>query len=223
MQPQKFRDLYVQKNNDLKVTTFEGVAGFSVVRNYPENTKFFKDGNLMFIRIFLKEKYVCGGIEMVSGGGHKDDRYYLIDASFYKNKITGFSFNEDENIIFDSTTSRMHNGKSKKQLSLNEFIDILVKNHLQDKLFFKRKINFIVHLFLRFIFWLVNQKYDDIKIFYNNTNPQIQNQNINKRSSEPFFKYFSISKNILFLLSILITFLLFFLGNLTKSVYFMVL
>lgn len=224
MQPQEFRDLYIEQKQDLGVTTFQDVAGFSVVKEYPENTKFFKDGNLMFIRVYLRDGFVCGGIEMVDGKGHDNGIYYLVDVNKYKNKVTGFSFFEEEDIIFDPIAKKVHIGKQKRNLSLNEFIDVLVKNHLQDKLFFKRKINFLAQVLVMFVFWLSDQKYDDVRIFVNIDNSQLQNQNKIKKDAEPFFKYFYISKNILFTLSTFVILLLFFFQhyNIIKSKLFVV-
>lgn len=208
--PDEFRNLYKDQRDDLSVTTFKDVPGFSIVRNYPQGTEFFNDGNLIFIRIFLDGNNVCGGVEMVSGDGHKQGRYFLVGDEKYKKKVTGFAFYKEEELIFDLENKKIYNKEKRKSFSVNEFIDILVKNHLSDKLFFRRKISFIVRKFLVLIFWLSDRKYD-IKEFFQDNISKSQIQIPVEKNKDPFFKYFKISKNILFLITMIVFAVLLFL------------
>ncbi|MDI6883492.1 MAG: hypothetical protein QMC93_03505 [Patescibacteria group bacterium] len=100
-----------------------------------------------------------------------------------------------------------------KKLSLNDFVDSLVKNHLSDRLFWIRKKNYLKKIILSVIFFLTDEKYNWIE-YYHRSN-KLQEDKINDReekepkiSSEPFFKYFKIHNNALFVLFVILFFVL---------------
>jgi hypothetical protein len=205
---EEFKDLYIQQPSDDDVVAFQDGVGFSIAKRYAEGTEYSKYGNLMFIRIYLKKEFVCGGIEMVIRDSDNSDRYFLVDASKYKKRVTGFLFSEEEGLIFNAESKKItYKGRV---FSVNELIDILVKNHLKDKLFIKRKINYLIRSLLRFVFWLSGREYDEVKISLHSYDSGLNNQTGIESKTEPFFKYFYISKNILFTLSVLIVLILFF-------------
>lgn len=214
---EEFKALYAKQKRDLEVTSFaDDVVGFSLVRKYMENTEFFVDRNLMFIRIFLEGEFVCGGVEMVSSKNHKDGRYFLIDTNKYKRKVTGFLFGREEDIVFDLESKKIYSKKEKRSVSINEFIDILVKNHLSDKLSFKRKISVVVRMILIFIFWISDRKYD-IMDFFQSDISRSQTQKPAEKMIDPFFKYFKVSRNILLVLTVVIFLALLFLQHHMQS------
>jgi hypothetical protein len=215
----EFKKLYKKTSKDEKVVEISDATGFSIIRNYDEDTEYFKDNNKMLIRLYIRDGFINGGIDMVTDKKDEFGGYLIIDKKKYKNKFTNFHFGKEENIVFDDRDNKVkikRKGKEYK-FSVNEFVDLLVKNHLSDRLFWIRKKNYLKRLLLKFIFFLMDSGYsfldyhDEIhRILYDN---RVDNKRDLKKSEiptikEPFFNYFRIYKNLLFISSILLLSLL---------------
>lgn len=222
MNTQDFTNLYTKKDSiDEKITSFTGEIGFSLVRKYSKGTQYENDGKKMFIKIALLEQGLFYSVNMTTEENSEGlVSYILTDGKEYKKKTTNFtSDKEDNEFIFDENSKKIIHTKSKKEFSINEFVDILVLNHLSDRLFWKRKLNYLASKTLKIIFWLVRYEYDHLKtsmdLYHFRQGDKIFPEKENE--GDPFFKYFAISKNILFLLFILLFPLAFFFGHLWLS------
>ncbi|MCA9351318.1 hypothetical protein KC929_00890 [Patescibacteria group bacterium] len=208
MDSKKINELYKKQESDLKVTPFEGEVGFSLVRNYPLESLYAKDDKKVFIKIALLEGGLFYSVHMVEPSKRKGSfEYNIVDGYSYKKKVTNFvSDIKDNEFSFDKTKKKVIHSKSKKEFSLNEFIEILYKNHLSDRLFWKRQKNFLVKWILISIFWLLDKHYNYVEVSINEykfKNGELKFSNESKKI-EPFFKYFEISRNLLFLLLLLV-------------------
>lgn len=195
--------LYTKSDLDEEITPYNKEVGFSLVRNYPENTLFNRDGMKMFIKIALLESGLFWSISMVKPEFENEQKSYLIyEGDKYKNqaKFTNFWSDNKEPFYFDSNVNKIVYQPSNKTFTLNEFIDLLVKNHLRDRLYLKRKINSFVNLSLKALFWLSDKHYDKVNTSIDKYHFSRNNQPVTEESKniEPFFKYFFISRNLIF-------------------------
>lgn len=216
MTSEEFVKLYKTSTSLEEVITplKEGV-GFTLVREYESDCIYSKENKKMFILLYLSDCNIGGGIDMVSADEDNLDKYKVVTDK----KITNFRFGKEEELFFDKKTSQIYYTPKGKYFSINELVDILVANHLSDKLFWKRQKNILCNRILRFLFWLSDKHYEMIQVMLERYHPNPENKIAKKddKNIEPFFKYFYISKNILFLflfvafpLSILIPFFWFF-------------
>lgn len=197
-----FANLYVKQSEDEKITPYEDGIGFSIVRNYAPNTKYYKDGMKMFFHLRLKnDNSVAGSLDMVKEDKEYGGKYTIIMDDDYKKGTTGIDyFGNDDGFLFQSETKKIFYASENKNFTINEFVDLLVKNHLSDRLFWKRKNDYAISVFLKYFFWLSDKNYDRIQVMLDRHRPE-QEKKYNKgdeKNIEPFFKYFYISKNILF-------------------------
>lgn len=201
MNSQEFANLYTHQNSDEAITPFQNEVGFSLIRSYPTNTPYYKDGKRMFIKIGALNRGFFYGVDMTNPQKRNDViDYVLTDGEEYKKKVTNF-ISEGEEFSFDNKANKVVHNPTNKSFTINEFVEILVSNHLSDRLFWKRKINGIANLVLKFIFWLSDKHYDRVKTaidkFHFNQKQTYSEEKIN--NVDPFFKYFLISRNTLFI------------------------
>lgn len=201
---------YEKENLDEKVTPYQDACGFSLVRAYSPGTPYSRDGMKMFIKIAIEGTHISYSVDMTKPKEEDGETSYIIsDGEDYKNKVTNyFSINrsngqdDEEEFTFSEELMKVIHIKTKKEFSLNQFVVILTKNHLSDMMFWKRKLNHIANLLLMFIFWLVDRQYEKTKTaldIYHFKRNEIKTTDT-QPNIEPFFKYFFISKNILFLI-----------------------
>src|SRR3989344_4967388 len=220
MNGEEFAKLYTRQSSDESVTPFQNELGFSLIRFYPKGTLYYKDGKRMFIKIAALDRGFFYGVDMTKPQKRGETTDHVItDGEEYKKKVTNF-FSDGSEFAFDTATQRVIHQPSSKSFTMNEFVEILVANHLSDRLFFKRIFNELANGVLKFLFWLSDARYERIQTaidkyhYGKGENPPPKDK---KKNIEPFFKYFYISKNILFAI-LLITFpSAVFLGHLWKA------
>jgi hypothetical protein len=211
MTKEDFLKLYTKKDNDDSITPFSNEIGFSLIRNYPKNTPYHKDGKKMFLKIALLQGKLFYAVDMTKPEQREGEQisYVISQGEEYKKKTTNFFSDNQEPFIFDETQKRIIFEPKNKKFTVDEFVDILVLNHLSDRLFFKRILNSISDFVLKLLFWLSDKHYEKIRVaidkyHFNRDNKPIKES---EKNVEPFFKYFYISKNTIFAL-LLLTFLL---------------
>jgi len=208
----EFKELYQKRADDEKVTEISNAVGITIVRRYNKNREYFKDGKKMFIKLYLEDALFVGGVNMVE---EKRGTYTIFNERKYKKKFTNFFFGPEDKVQFNTKNNKILTKKGNKNIEfcLNDFIDILVKNHLSDRLFFRRKINKIKIYFLKILFWFMDSKYNWIDYYHkiqkreqtiDKTNSK-ENLNLDKLSIDPFFNYFRIYRKILFSFIITVT------------------
>lgn len=215
----EFRRLYQQMPQDEKIAEIVDGVGITIVRNYDKDTEYFKDKKKMFIRLGLRDNFLIGGIDMVEES--KDGLYTIIhENKQYRKRFTNFFFGPEEKITLISKDNKTLVKVQNKEISLNEFIDRLIKkNHLRDRLFWARKRNFLKEIFLKILFFLSDDKYDFVEYYHkigqlekNKIHYQEKDQKQElKIKEEPFFKYLKIYKNTLFVFCVISFFGLLFL------------
>lgn len=200
MNSEEFSKLYTKSNSDESLIQFKDDLGFTLIRKYHKDSEYFRDNKRIFIRLYLVGNDVNGGVEMVEAEEEGASSYRIVTDNKYKGKITNFRFSGDQEIIFDSEKKEIFYQPKKLYFTLNQFIEMLVKNHLSDRVFFRRNFNNIINFFLKFIFWLSNKHYDRVEVMLEIYHPTQKNEHDkeDEKIIEPFFKYFYISKNILF-------------------------
>jgi hypothetical protein len=169
----------------------------------------------MFIRVALLEKGLFYSVNMTTVEMEGGKTEYIIRYDDTSIKYTNFfSDSSEPEFIFDQLSQKIKHIKKNKEFTLNQFIDLLEKNHLSDCLFWKRKANWFVDFVLKILFWLGDKSYDKVRTsldryhFKENGKPIPESE----KTIEPFFKYFYISKNFIFLL-LLVTFSVIILTN----------
>lgn len=200
MNSDEFVKLYTKIDSDESITSFKDDVGFTLIRKYKEGSEYSKDDKRIFIRLYLVGDIVNGATEMVDADKEGAGGYRIVTEGKYKKKVTNFRFGGEENVMFDTSRKKIFYKPKKLYFTLNEFIEILVNNHLSDRVFFRRNLNNLVNFFLRLIFWLSNKHYDRIKVMLEIYHPSQRDEHDkgDENNIEPFFKYFYISKNILF-------------------------
>lgn len=201
MNGEEFKNLYSMQGSDESITPFTNEVGFSLIRKYPEGSAYFKDRRRMFIKVAVLSRGFSYGVDMTKPDKRGEATEYVItDGDEYKKKITNFISDEGE-FSFDDATQEVVHQPTGKRFTMNEFVEILVANHLSDRLFFKRIWNELANRVLKSLFWLSDAHYEQVqtmidKYHYDKgENPPPKDE---KKNIEPFFKYFYISKNILF-------------------------
>lgn len=201
MTAEEFTNLYSRQRSDESIPPFQNEIGFSLIRFYPEGTPYCKDGRRMFIKIAPLDRGFFYGVDMTKPQKRGETTEYVItDGEEYKKKVTNF-FSDSSEFVFDNTAKKVIHQPSGKDFTMNEFVEILEANHLSDRLFFKRIRNEFANRTLKFLFWLSDAHYERIQTvidkydYGRGENPPPKDE---KKNIEPFFKYFYISKNILF-------------------------
>ena len=220
MNAQEFTNLYTRQESDETVTPFQNEIGFSLIRFYPEDTPYQRDGRRMFIKIAALNRGFFYGVDMTKPKQRDQATEYVIsDGEEYKKKVTNFMSDGSE-FSFDENSKKIVHQPTGKSFSMNEFVAILIANHLSDRLFFKRIWNEVANIILKLLFWLSDAHYERVQTAidkYHYGKGETPPPKDDKKNIEPFFKYFFISKNILFAV-LLITFpSAIFLGHLWRS------
>ena len=112
-------------------------------------------------------------------------------------KPSNFSFREQEDVVFDTAAERVI--FQKKKYSIDEFINLLERNHARDMFFYSRIANLFKLVFLHVLFFLVDKKYKRFDYFWEEgkTSVQTREQKTSIEGADPFFHYFNIYKNLL--------------------------
>lgn len=199
---QEFTNLYEKQKHDEVLTPFGNEIGFSLVRFYPKDSVSEDENLRMFIKVAILDRGLFYSVDMTKPDieGEKIS-YVIVFDSQYNKKITSFvSDVDDKEFVFDSIKKKIIHNKTKKEFTLNEFIDVLVKNHLSDRLFWKRKFNSLSNSVLKILFWLSDKHYEKVQVSIDKYHFSKENKSIieEEKSFEPFFKYFYISKNLIF-------------------------
>ena len=200
MNGEEFAKLYTRKDSDETITPFQNEMGFSLIRFYPKDTQYYKDGRRMFIKIANLDRGFFYGVDMTKPQKRDETVDYVItDGQEYKKKVTNF-FSDGSEFTFDSLSKKIVHQPTGKNFTMNEFVEILATNHLSDRLFWKRKTNAIANSVLKFIFWLSDKHYDRVKTatdkFHFNQKQTYSEEKV--KDVDPFFKYFLIYRNTLF-------------------------
>lgn len=202
MNKEDFLKLYTKKESDDSITPFSNEIGFSLIRNYPKNTLYHKDGKKIFLKIALLQGKLFYAVDMTKPEQREGESisYIITDGQEYHKKTTNFFSDNQEPFIFDENEKNIIFKPKNKKFTLNEFVDILVLNHLSDRLFFKRILNFISSLILKILFWLSDKHYDRVKTAIDQYHFKQKEYSTEEKinSVDPFFKYFLISRNTLF-------------------------
>jgi hypothetical protein len=208
MNGEEFAKLYTHQDSDETITPFQNEVGFSLIRFYPKDTPYYKDGRRMFIKIASLDRGFFYGVDMTKPEKReKTTDYVITDGEEYKKKVTNF-FSDGSEFVFDNATKKVIHQPSSKSFTMNEFVEILAANHLLDRLFFKRIWNELANRVLKFLFWLSDAHYERVQTAidkYHYGKGEAPPPKDEKKNIEPFFKYFYISKNILFAI-LLVTF-----------------
>ena len=161
----------------------------------------------MSIKVALLERGFSFGVEMTKPEKRGEDISYIISSGeVYKKKVTTFASELDsDEFTFDSTKKKVKHNKTNQYFTLNEFVAILVENHLSDRLFWKRQVNRLADLAIKMVFWLSDKHYERAQVIVDRFHFKQGKKQVVKddKSIEPFFKYFRISKNLF--LSVLVT------------------
>lgn len=207
MNTQDFTNLYTKQSYDESLTTFPNEAGFSLVRLYPVGTPYYKDGKRMFLKIAALKRGFFYGVDMTKPEKRGETTDYIIvtDSNEHRNKVTNF-FSDGGEFDFDEASKKVVHLKTKKTFTLNEFADILEANHLSDRLFWKRLLNLLADYSLRVIFLLSDKHYEKIKVSIDKYHFSHDNKPIpaDEKNFEPFFKYFYISRNLIFTILLMV-------------------
>lgn len=199
MNAQDFISFYTKQKSDETITSFQNEAGFSLIRLYPEGTPYHKDGRRMFMKIAALERGFFYGVDMTKPEKRGETTDYVItDGEEYKRRVTNF-FSDGGEFSFDATNKKIIHQPTKKHLTLNEFVDVLEANHLSDRLFLKRKLNATINVVLKTLFWLSDKHYEMGRVLADKYSSHDKKPTPEEQKNiEPFFKYFYISKNLIF-------------------------
>lgn len=199
---QSFTNLYQKNSNDEVVTPFVGDIGFSIVRKYPDHTPYHKDGMRMFIKLGLLKRGFFYSVDMTLPQREKGDEnitYSIEDGDKYKPKVTNF-YSDTDPFEFNEIKNKVIHKPSGKEFTVSAFIEVLAKNHLSDRLYYKRIKNRATEILLKFIFWSDNREFERITIMLDKYHADNKEKLDSETNPDPFFKYFNIKKNILFVI-----------------------
>jgi hypothetical protein len=205
-----FFELYVKQDRDVHVYELKNALGIQLIRRY-ESHEHRLNKQLMFIRLSVEGDKplspIIGGVDMVAAesmdGGwviqHDDGRVYR--------RPTNFFFNDAENVYFDRSKRKFIFQKT--EYSLNEFVDLLEKNHMRDMFFFSRLKGSLYSLFLFIVFFLADQKYNRLNVLIPGKSQVDNISSVPISDADPVFHYFKIYKNFLGIVSLILLPILF--------------
>lgn len=215
MTSNEFVKLYAKSELDELVTPFTNGIGFSLVRKYKQGSEYYEDDKRLFIKLLLSDdNLVNGSVNMVDSDKEKTGSYRIATDNKYKKRVTNFHFGNEEKIFLND--GKVLYKSRELSFTINDFVEIMVNNHLSDRVFWRRKLNYLIDIFLKLIFWLSDKHYEkiDAMMEIHSIRRKDEHNKDDEKSIEPFFKYFFITKNILFSLllvafsfSILLTYL----------------
>ncbi|HET7713385.1 MAG TPA: hypothetical protein VFK94_03140, partial [Patescibacteria group bacterium] len=78
MDPQEFTKLYSRQELDESLTTFRDGIGFSLIRFYPKDSPYYKDGKRIFIKVVLRDGKLDYGVDMTDPRKEEDQYEYFI-------------------------------------------------------------------------------------------------------------------------------------------------
>src|SRR3989344_5557526 len=108
MNGEEFAKLYTRQDSDETITPFQNEVGFSLIRFYPKDTPYFKDGRRMFIKIATLDRGFFYGVDMTKPQKREATTDYVItDVEEYKRKVTNF-FSDGSEFVFDNTTQKVN-------------------------------------------------------------------------------------------------------------------
>jgi len=223
--------LYNKKDDDENIFELTDKPGVHIIRKYKSGTKPAQDNRRMFITLYVKESgLVNGGVDMVEAKEEDGSGYSIVfddqkgNRNFLHKKYANFFFDDGEEVFFDFNDQKILLRKNK--YSVNEFVDILVKNHSSDMFRKSRIMIFLKNYFiLEPLFWLVGADYKDDNVRINfllQERVTVYKESDAKVEAvkEPFFKYFNIYKNTLVFFSVMILNPLFWLSILSDTDHF---
>lgn len=210
---QTIHSLYSKEANDEDVFELIDKPGIHVIKKYKDKTAPAERNYRMFISLFLRENnIVSGGVDTVKAKKDDDLSGYPVvfdDQKDWKNlfgkKYINFLFGYDEDIVFDTSSKKIK--YKNHDFTINEFVNLLVKNHiggLFNDMFWKGRIsNFFKNYFiLEPAFWLIDDDYKKNRISFllkeNRTGAE-EKKTTADMVPDPIFKYFYVFKNTLIL------------------------
>lgn len=197
---------YTRRKYDKQITPFTDGVGFSIIREYPRNSDYFRDSKLMLIRVAVENnKSLFFDINMVKDNESKENQSYAIqDGSEYRGRIVNLSSEKNEFFIEDTDMKITHSSSNEK-LRLNDFVDMLAGNHLRGRnLPLKLLKRLVSNTILKTLFWICDKKFDHYARLISVFNREEKKSIERLESSDPFFGYFKIFKN-LFIVSLIFT------------------
>lgn len=219
--------LYTKIQRDEYIFELNDYPGIQIIRKYESSLKDMLEKR-MFIHFHLREEnnewHVEGGIDVVKNKTNEKDNGWTMEfpKGVLSQKPTNYFFGKSENILLDTNGDKVVFKNTK--YSLNDFIDLLEKNHLRDMFLLSRFTNLTKFGFLHILFRLCDSRYKKLNYIFNRkehqTNLQQEVIEAPSKQSDPFFKYFFIYKNMIGTAIILSLTPLFYLSICLPSSYF---
>ena len=225
MNSSELHGLYNKIDRDVSIYELNDYVGLQVIREYPSSFKKLL-GSKMFINFYLLEEdnkfFIQGSVDIVKENKEYGASSWSIETSkgLIIQKPTNYSFRKSENILFIQGVNRIF--FKDKYFTVNEFIDILEKNHLKDMFLLSRFSNLIKIILLHILFFLVDSKYEKFKWIFKEGNLNPEEVKPASKNPDPLFHYFFIYKNILGLFMLLFIFFSFYLSVKISYDYFTV-
>lgn len=222
----ELKSLYNLTDRDDDIFELNDITGIHIIRKYKDNFINLKNDR-MFIKLYIPDKeklYVQGAVDRVKSKDANGSDFYTIvyptEKLKYK-KPTSFFFGEDEGIKFDNSSNKVI--FRKKEFTLNEFVDLMEKNHYRDMFLFSRIVRSIRIFSIKLLFFLIDSKYEEFDYIWRDRATSSQtSEKIKSASSkaDPLFHYFYIYKNLLGLFFLLLAFPIFYLSLCLSTHYF---
>jgi hypothetical protein len=199
----EIKALYTQIGQDEHVFELNDYPGIQIVRKYPTTLKDLIDKR-MFIKFVLLQQggqwRIEGGVDIVKNKKDKEDSGWTIEfpKGTFVQRPTNFYFGKTEEINFDFSQDKVV--FKNKNYTLNEFIDLLEKNHLRDMFLWSRITNLVKFSFLHILFFLSDSRYKKFNYIFNKQERLSTLEEGVMPASEkadPLFHYFYIYKNLL--------------------------
>lgn len=199
----RIHSLYNQIERDNHIFELSDYPGIQIVRKYQASSKGLVDKR-MFIRFALLSEegqwHVEGGVDIVKNKGSEQGSGWTIEfpKGTFVQRPTNYNFGKSEEIYFDTKQSKII--FKNRNYSLNEFIDLLEKNHLKDMFLWSRITSIMKLCFLHIVFFLSDSRYKKFNYIFNKQeNLSTLKEDVRPASekADPLFHYFYIYKNLL--------------------------
>ena len=133
--------IFIKTSKDEEIVKISDAPGITIIRKYDEITKYFKDGKKIFVKFYIRDGYINGGVDMAQKMRVEGTRLMILPNHINIPILISF-FSKDENITFNNNAQTIVIKRKNKiyKFNVNDFVDLLIKNHLSDRLFWKRKL-----------------------------------------------------------------------------------
>jgi len=191
--------LYTKTHRDEELFPLTDQWGVQIIRRYDGSDGVLSDKR-MFINLYIYKDdihTVGGNINVVSRADSASNWRIYFPSGYVFVKPTNYGFGPSENVRFDTDNDRIL--FKDMSYTLNQFVDLMEKNHRRDMFWLSRILNLCVFGLLYVLFFFKDELYEMGEYIFTETHsiPVGRQKKPERDLADPIFKYFDVYHNLL--------------------------